>query len=355
MSATSTRPIILFCDWDETITSHDTLALIAPPDGEHPGVPFAEYGKAYMSHMKEHEEEWKKANQSTSKKQTQLDKLEAQLNLLQSFDSVELASQRRIEAGKLFLDCDPKGIERRASQGVEHRTGWQDFSARWLRPQPSNIVLHIVSVGWSARFIAAGLRETCTPASICANEVEVDSNSARGTGRLTKSRDAQRVEASLQDGPHSHSASMLEGRSGIRVAQHKVREMRRILAARTADAAPRPVLTVYAGDSATDLGALLEADVGLILANKGSLEKVLKDELGMTSSSEEQSIGRLFADVDGALPQLDAHLKRLQESASAPFHTDPALPRAAAQHRAFLIHVCDWHQASRVFEVMSRS
>ena len=36
-----TDKLILFIDWDETITSHDTLSLIAPPDDQHEGKDIA--------------------------------------------------------------------------------------------------------------------------------------------------------------------------------------------------------------------------------------------------------------------------------------------------------------------------
>lgn len=397
--------IVLFCDWDETITAHDTLALIAPPDGVHPGPPFASYGKAYMDDMAEHDRRWaddraKHAQAATteSRPSSQVVRLSVQQAYLASFDIVELASQQRIEQGALFKGCDMEAIEARARQHVQWRDGWAEFAQQWLvgsapssssssvaaRPNGAHrrrIKAHIISVGWSARFIAAGLRDSCTPASICANEVDVDAATGRGTGKLTKSRDAVAAAAAGSAAAVSPAVAPAEvGRCGIRVAQHKVREMRRILAA-LPHARQNP-LVVYAGDSPTDLEALLEADVGLVLGGKESLRKVLVDEIGMdsgrggnkTKSSDGHRIGRLFDSFDAARPSvhaLAAHPpSRLSVTASEDANSatidaavpsdehetskkSPPLPRAAAAHRALLIRVGDWHEAGKVFAVLA--
>lgn len=266
---------ILFIDWDETITSHDTLSLIAPPDEKHKGPPFAEYGKAYVEDLKQHEKEWQYLAESSKKndkitiprKECNLGKgWEEQWAYQESLDEVELASQKRIEEGGLFLDANPTELENRAIDNVQFRKGWpkvHHFVSNWQ--------YHIISVGWSARFIAAALKKVngnrFMPTSICANEIEMDESTGLGTGRLTKSYDAKMLE----------ERSFRPGEGGIRTGQHKVREMRRIIQTYPSDL---NLITIYVGDSTTDLGSLLEANLGLIIGQSTSLyNTIIKADL----------------------------------------------------------------------------
>lgn len=200
-----------------------------------------------MADLESHDAQYKGLKERNS--------LPLQLEYLQSLDEVELESQKRIEKGGLFVGFDLVAMEERAKK-VQLRPGWKEMMQK---EKIRNLEHHIISVGWSARFIKAALQETTTPTSICANEVEVDPTTGRGIGRLTKSSDAGESE----------------GRFGIRIAQHKVREMKRIMALRKDK-------TVFAGDSNTDLPCLLDADVGLILGESKSLRNTIT-RLGLNS------------------------------------------------------------------------
>lgn len=328
---------MLFLDWDETISAHDTLALIAPPDGQHPGVPFGEYGKAYMEDLAKHERTWRyegKEDDATSRDATiavPRPSLGAdwrrQWAFLGSLDEVELASQRRIEEGGLFCHFDPLAMEKRAVEQVELRTGWEGFARQTLAED--GVEYHIISVGWSARFIAAALRRTPVsppPRSICANEVEIDPNTGRGTGRLTKSRDAKTAEMALGEG----RATEHVGRSGIRTGQHKIREMRRIRATlATSTSLPHDLITVYVGDSTTDLPCLLEAGIGIVMGGKQSLRRTI-DELGLDKY--------LQTSLQDAKPLIG---RRVSSQTS--------------QDTPFLITVADWDGAQTVLDVVRRA
>lgn len=230
------------------MSNHDTLSLIAPPDGTHPGPPFSSYSEAYMADLESHDAQYKGFKERNS--------IPLQLAYLQSLDKVELVSQKRIEKGGLFVDFDLVTMEERAKK-VQLKPGWKEMMHN---NKIKSLEHHIISVGWSARFIMAALQETTKPTSICANEVEVDTVTGRGTGRLTKSSDAGESQ----------------GQFGIRIAQHKIREMNRIMASR------QNVKTVFAGDSNTDLPCLLDSDVGLILGNSKSLRDTIT-RLGLDS------------------------------------------------------------------------
>jgi len=67
----------------------------------------------------------------------------------------------------------------------------------------------------------------------------------KGTGKLTK-----------------------EGKTGICTGQDKLREMKNILEKKSFS---EPIVTVYVGDSNTDLPCLLHADIGIIIGDGKSL------------------------------------------------------------------------------------
>lgn len=304
--------LVLFFDWDETITAHDTLALIAPPDGEHPGVPFEEYGKKYIEDLESHLKEWKEAHAEFESS------MDGYLAYLESLDKVELASQKRIQEGGLFRGCDIQKLEDRARRHVELRQGWKEFSEQWLQNKSNPLEYHIISVGWSARFIAAALQTSSPPASICANEVEVDPASGTGTGRLTKSHDAA------------------AGNGGIRIAQHKIREVNRILESKHSNLSPKP-LTIFVGDSTTDLAALLAVDLGLVIGGKSSLARTIEHTILGDSSLAD---GRWYTTLDEARDSLATLIKETRNNLRK------------KQHRFFLIRINDWHEASEVLKML---
>lgn len=228
-----------------------------------------------------------------------------------------------------------------------------------------DIQLFIVSVGWSARFISLALASprggSIHPTGVVANEVEMQpthrdpfssqeatttpstnpstitiaSPEWAGTGRLTKSltplgtlsdnepsagdseavspasRCLRRGETGSVSDPKLEPrhpsmdpirAPGLPGRSGVRIASDKRREMERILARARPRAIPSSIhirshphgrndvhdleglpskqdICVYMGDSTTDLEALLFVDVGIILGPEGSSLLKLLDQL----------------------------------------------------------------------------
>lgn len=349
--------IILFIDWDETITSHDTLSLIAPPDEKHKGRPFSEYGKAYVEDLKQHEKTWQ-YDENAHGKDEEITIPRQHCNLGEgwkqqwayqcSLDTIELASQKRIEEGGLFRDADPKELEHRAIDHVQFRKGWSNIKnsgpnipafgqsrtrqhwGSWLVPSDGKDRddsddrgmrlywhYHIISVGWSARFISAALRNALNnrkmPTSICANEIELDPNSGLGTGTLTKSYDAQKLA----------NASFRLGEGGIRTGQHKVREMRRILETYPIDLNP---ITIYVGDSTTDLGCLLEAHIGFMIGQNSSLYNTI----------------------------IKAGLEKFKVSCTDERIQEIVASQIADNIQPCLIKVEDWEDIGKVLEIVNR-
>lgn len=283
-SNSTSAPLHLFFDWDETITSHDTLSLIAPPEHEQRhGEPFSSYTAAYLSDLESFEK-------SFGERHT----WDSQLEFLDRIDEVERASVARVEAGGLFRDMPLSDLLSRA-QHVQFRSGWETFST-WLATQPA-VSADIISVGWSAVFIRLAL-DTHSHSSaigrVYANEVEMASDVA--TGKLTKS---------------AHS----NGEGGVRTGIHKLHIMQSIDVA----------VKVYVGDSTTDLPCLVNADFGLVMKPKDEYEG---SSIGKVISQTKPPIKAFYGDHEEFLT---SHKKEDNE-----------------KDGGVLIRVDDWTQALEV-------
>lgn len=127
--------MLLLLDWDETLTSHDTLSLIAPPAGTQScGPSFSSYSSSYASDL------------ATYKSQHALPTtLDGQLRWQSGLDEVELKSQSRIEQGGLFKGVKGEEVRRRAEL-VELRKGVTEL-AEWAKKNAHRTEVHIISVG----------------------------------------------------------------------------------------------------------------------------------------------------------------------------------------------------------------
>jgi hypothetical protein len=142
----SRRPLLIFADWDETITSHDTLHLIAPPDSDNSRCPpFSFFGDYYREIMAAHEKAFGPR-----------DTLEKQLAYLVSLEAVEKASVSKVEEYGLFKDVRELDICKRA-QLVKFRAGWTNFASAMTEKQHVRF-MGVLSVNWSKVFIDCALR-----------------------------------------------------------------------------------------------------------------------------------------------------------------------------------------------------
>ncbi|SJX62015.1 uncharacterized protein SRS1_10642 [Sporisorium reilianum f. sp. reilianum] len=225
---TTTPPLHLFFDWDETITASDTLALIAPPESTQlHGPPFSSYTSAYLSDLSAFEASFGVRLDWTR-----------QLEFLGALDSVEQASVARVEDGGLFKGMPLAEMLARAETQVEFRAGWDAFYA-WLAAQTEARALdaRIISVGWSSTFIRHAIEHSShspkgTIGSVYANDVQMADGV--GTGALSKSSEG-----------------------AVRTGMDKLRVMRACLR--------EGGVSVYVGDSTTDLPCLVEAQYGLLM------------------------------------------------------------------------------------------
>ena len=147
MSVMTSTKLWIFADWDETITSHDTLCLVAPPNSTEPTAPppFSYFVQYYSNLISEYEHSFGPR-----------DTLEQQLAYLQSLGPVERLIVRKVEEKGLFKGVKEEDIKKRA-QRVEFRNGWKEFTEEAMRREDVRL-MGILSVNWSNVFISSALR-----------------------------------------------------------------------------------------------------------------------------------------------------------------------------------------------------
>ncbi|SPO22114.1 uncharacterized protein UTRI_02119_B [Ustilago trichophora] len=311
-TTTTTKPSLrLFFDWDETITSSDTLSLIAPPESHQlHGPSFSHYTSAYLSDLSEFEtsfgprEDW-----------------QTQLKFLERIDEVELASVARVEEGGLFKGVTLSSIRERAETEVQFREGWEAFNS-WLSAEvkEGKLSADVISVGWSGEFIRHALSTQSSSSEripkVYANEIEMDPNNSDdvATGKITKSLPLSLL--TLQQ-------ETAQGRGGIRTGLHKLTVMQAL-----SDSSGEGVKRVYVGDSTTDLPCLVAADFGLVMKARDQWE--------------DSSVRKV---IEGTKPPV----KRLYEEYEEFLKAD-ADEKEQEGEGGVLVRVDDWTQALEVIK-----
>ena len=245
---TAKPTLCIFSDWDETITNHDTLSLIAPPDSSDlNGPPPLSYFSEYYSNLIAAHKRWFGAR----------DTLERQLNYLGSLTPVEKASIEKIEENGLFKGVRGAEICKRAQQ-VQFREGWNEFT-EYVTGKNHVRLMGILSVNWSKLFINCALRRIHDDAFMA--QIEIWANVCL----LEDMADLQEVE---MDSDGKGTGIISKGDEGIYTGYDKWRKMKRAIAERpTSDS----ITMVYVGDSDTDLPCLLYAEIGIIMGEGSSL------------------------------------------------------------------------------------
>lgn len=223
---------LLAADWDETITSEDTLSLVSQaayetkPDFPVPWDQFvSDYMKDYTEYVKDKRRET----------------LSQEASFLRGITDVEYNSVQRVENSGLFKGVPLSALHKQAER-VPIRKGWWDVLAR-LRGRGIPVV--VISVNWSIELICRVFElngyQPGKDVDIFANRISMDENNI-GTGVLTDGRQ-------------------------IRTAQDKadiIDELRQSYKIES------PKSLCYIGDSGTDLLALVKADHGVVI-HKGRL------------------------------------------------------------------------------------
>lgn len=175
-----------------------------------------------------------------------------ELDFLASLLPVERASIERIEAGGVFAGILEAELAEAAATRVELRSGWfRDVVRPALK---SGAKVSILSVNWSAGWIREALKagavreggdaQNLDKLEILSNDLVVDDEGIT-TGKLTRWFE--------------------ERNEGIWTAKEKKLVLDQLVGCE--EGSPGRV-TVYVGDSSTDLEAALAADVGIYIGDK---------------------------------------------------------------------------------------
>ena len=238
-------PLLLFLDWDNTLTTTTTLPLlasIATHPTLHPGL--TPLSTAYSHDLSAHDAAYVPAPADRTT-------VAQELTYLNNLRAVERRSVERVEAAGIFRGVAAADVDVAAKDlGMRPgclRAGFADL-VRNVQQRVGGVVT-VVSVAWSRRFIRGVLLAACVRAEgVRVDEVDVRANEIvdDGSGRL------DRVFGGA-DG-------------GVWTAGDKARVMAAVAVGGGGDLSA--TRTVYVGDSSTDLACLLQADVGICIRDQ---------------------------------------------------------------------------------------
>lgn len=274
------RHIHLLLDWDGTLTRKDSLSLLgsiayyANPDKSLP--PWATFVDGYMNDYTEHAIRYEPITSARTS-------LDQERQWLASLAPIENKSVHRVESSGIFKHVKASHVDHIAASSI--RTGDLQLRSHWhllfhnLLSNPSNKI-SILSVNWSARFI----RQSLLSASSSLTSPEDES-----LHPYIRTMDIEANEISnLECAEGSDGSLSKDSSTGIRTSADKLlrlplrcqRKLGKSIPATEAVEQEEEVV-VYIGDSATDLEALLAADVGICIRDDpmGSSQKELSDTL----------------------------------------------------------------------------
>lgn len=245
-------------DWDETITEADSMHLVGEAAYSHkpsfePEWTF--FANAYLEDYMAHKEEF----ESTY---CHLDGMEKEIAFQSNMAKIEQKSVERVEDSDLFKGI-PVSTIRRQSSHVTIRSGWWELATE-LRKR--GIPIAILSVNWSGEMIRETFRQhgftTGDPDSskndvtVFANEIILDENGI-ATGKLSRSKQDDLKLNDFRTGcDKKHFVSHIKAEVQLKQSANKGTKV------------------YYCGDSGTDLLALLEADVGIVVVKRSLVDKV---------------------------------------------------------------------------------
>ncbi|KAK6205650.1 HAD-like domain-containing protein [Scheffersomyces amazonensis] len=231
------RPDLIITDWDETVTSEDTIKLVAqvPYDNNDNLEPkFQYFTDIYLASYKKYVAEFYQQYGNR-------DSLDKEILFQRGMKQVELSSVTALANHKIFANLSENQFARQASN-IKLRPGFVDC---FRSIQKLNIPIVILSINWTSILIKQALRDAgldCDYANFLVNEFEFDDN-------------------------HITTGNWVETPS-IRTALDKLELTKQLIANSTN--------SVYLGDSSTDLLSLLHVDTGIIIPDT-SLAKSIQN------------------------------------------------------------------------------
>lgn len=258
------RPICLILDFDGTLTRKDTMHLVAEAGYSHQEElkrnpqprPWKEIVDAYMSDFEDH------AKSYTPQPENRVS-LRDELAWLDSLEEVESASITRALRAGIFDRVRSHDMQQ-AVEGAIHggrlqlRDGWlsllsavQLHNSRILELQKSSHCA-VLSVNWSREFIRQTLIRNADPRPGDSSENPWSHSMKIYANELP----------SIADQSANTNQGQVEPYRNIRTSGDKAALLRAFAEER------KDALTIYVGDSSTDLGCLTVADIGICMRDE---------------------------------------------------------------------------------------
>ncbi|CAG8448542.1 6658_t:CDS:2 [Ambispora gerdemannii] len=230
---------LLVSDFDETITQNDTLSVLiaicprmsddcrkdCPP-------PWSYFVELYFKERAEHIKRWGETNSERT--------LEDFYKLLKSLENVEERSMKRVEDFKCLVGVRSEEL-REQGKKIKKQPGAVDVIERYLvKNKPGSF--YVISTNWSHDMLFGCLQEIdgIDEKIIISNDFVFEENCS--TGKFKRK---------------------------VLTALDKLEIFKQLTV-------PRDKISVYVGDSETDLPCMLAADIGIIMGNNVSLAQSCK-------------------------------------------------------------------------------
>lgn len=271
MRSMGKRILRIILDWDGTITQKDTLEVVAkigydkhnlplngsPKDYTPPAMAWNEVGKTYIDRYSLHQSQY-------TPKSDQRRTLQAEREWLASLRPVEAFGAQTAESTKVFRGVTASDVESAAKIAVETdsmtlRPGLPEL-LRYAMPRSRTTIL---SVNWSRAFIKHALARALK---------------AKGTDDAFMSSitdniivEANEIQGLDQVGGSSGELRSADEADDIRTSADKLLRMPQYCQKRLKEpSTPNDTeeISLYCGDSDTDLECLLAADVGVCIQDE---------------------------------------------------------------------------------------
>ncbi|VVT46367.1 uncharacterized protein SAPINGB_P001178 [Magnusiomyces paraingens] len=283
-------------DWDETVTSLDTMHLLGAaayeckPDFEPKWDYFVrEFLNDYTQYSRSFQPSSSKASSqkedndaevaasavaAAASKEGISPELEEEIEFLLGLKPIEYESAKRVEDAKLFENIDPKFIQAQVGK-VLFRDGWWDLIKK-IHPAHGEEKddtkeypkIAIVSVNWSADLIRRVLDHYFP-----GNDIAIYSNDIDWVTGDIFPADYDSINYDVHPDHVNSATDPKISRGHVRTANDK----KRIIAALKDEAKKLGKELWYFGDSSTDTLALLEADKGVVVGKKKTFDKLTKE------------------------------------------------------------------------------
>lgn len=312
---TFNRPVQLILDFDGTLTTKDSLHLVAEAgyrrqrySGAEPQpAPWKVISKAYECDYTAHEIKYGRSGFMEGS-------VRKEFEWLDSLSAVESASADRAFDAGIFDNVTMQDMELAAadsllSRKIDLRPGWSDLLAqvnrinrRTATHMSDPLLLQVISVNWSRWFVWSVMHRATL--SLEKSSVEIDARDAVEklaiyANEVPTVMAEQTLAPKPMPSPRGNPVMLRTANDKLRQMQSNISQYARYI--------PCP-LTIYVGDSATDFECLVMADVGICIGD-AQLEKNLhfaceKSGIRVTSLAKYRPAERSVTTLD----ELEKHM-----------------------------------------------